>query len=791
MSPRTLAVASLSSLLLPLVLLPLLLPSPSRAQPASWLSDIASMDKLWTPADSAVSGELLPIVGNGLVATQVADDTLYVAGLFNGKTTGNGFGPCHRAAIPADVGALAGVPAPGAPADAALDVRRATYFRRSFLDPSGACSAASNASCATTAQSSRVWVEQRFYAHRAMPSVFVMEVELLAEDGRVEARGDPGAEPVAYLKLSPTPAYNASDVNLTLASAAPAAVPVRTGWTQIPETPATPLQGLAIVSSNTTCADTASGLWPFAALGSVRTFLTVVRTTIETAGAEPELVAAAQADFAAASAMAANGTALLDAHVAEWASSVWTAGFEVDGRPDVARAINSSLYSLFSSARADRPFGLSPGGLTAGYYGHTMWDQESWMFPAINFFSPALAESLLQYRVDRIAAAEARAAGYRPPYAGTMFPWQSALSGFETTPSFASYGPDREVHVNGDIALAAVAYFRGTGDAAWLAAKGYPLLAGVAAFWVSKIALSGNPPPALLPNASDLLHIRDVVGPDEYHDHVDDSAYTNAVATLSLRYAAQAAALLRRDPEAAAQWADYASRIFLPFNASGHPGIPAGGLHPEFDRYALGVTVKQADTILLAFPLAFEHATMTAAAIANDLAYYCNHTDTKNGPAMTWAMFHVGYVGLGADFADAASLMLNQSFALNAWPPFATWMESPGGRGTPNFLTGAGGFLQGVLSGYPGLRLTDSALALLAPQLPPGAERVTLRGLAYLGARFDVTLSAAALTVALRAGGAARGFALVDAAGAQHALAPGVPLTLAPQGVRIVAAAVA
>lgn len=239
------------------------------------------------------------------------------------------------------------------------------------------------------------------------------------------------------------------------------------------------------------------------------------------------------------------------------------------------------------------------------------------MFPAINFLRPDLAEALLQYRINRIAAAEVRARGYRPPYNGCMFPWQSALSGYEATPTFASYGPDRELHVNGDVAVAAFAYFRATRDMAWLASSGWQLLSGIASFWVSKLQLT-NPPPALLPNATDLLHILDVVGPDEFHDHVDDSAYTNAVATLSLRYAAQAAALLGKDPaQGASQWADYASRIALPFNASG-PGIPEGGLHPEFAAYQLGVTVKQADTVLLAFPLAFEHPTMTPAAIANE-----------------------------------------------------------------------------------------------------------------------------------------------------------------------------
>jgi len=134
--------------------------------------------------------------------------------------------------------------------------------------------------------------------------------------------------------------------------------------------------------------------------------------------------------------------------------------------------------------------------------------------------------------------------------------------------------------------------------------------------------------------------------------------------------------------------------------------------------------------------------------------------------------------------------MFNQSFQLNCWPPFSTWMESPGGRGTPNFLTGAGGFLQGVLAGYPGLRLTDGALALLDPSLPPGAGGVRLRGVAYLGARLDIDIAPASLSVALRAG-APHALAVIDTAGGTHTLAPGgAPIILAlPQAnVRIVSA---
>ena len=59
--------------------------------------------------------------------------------------------------------------------------------------------------------------------------------------------------------------------------------------------------------------------------------------------------------------------------MAEWADTIWPAGFETD-RADLALAVNTSLYAILSSVRNDRPFGLSPGGLTAGYNGHSFWD---------------------------------------------------------------------------------------------------------------------------------------------------------------------------------------------------------------------------------------------------------------------------------------------------------------------------------------------------------------------------------------------------------------------------------
>jgi len=266
-----------------------------------------------------------------------------------------------------------------------------------------------------------------------------------------------------------------------------------------------------------------------------------------------------------------------------------------------------------------------------------------------------------------------------------MFPWESALTGSETCPTWAATGL-REIHISGDIAFAVWQFWRANQDNSngWLNQTGFPLLSGIAQFWMSKLAIDN---PSSSPGSP--LNLLNVIPPDEYADHVNNSAYTNSVAIYSLQYAAAAAAFLGEPPSSYAPWIDAASRIVIPFDS-------VNQYHPEYDGYKNGTVIKQADVILLGFPL--EVSSSTPQVRANDLLYYSKVTD-NGGPAMTWAMFAVSYLELGPSFIDLARSNFNRSFA-NAQSPFLVWTETPSG-GTPNFLTGAGGFLQtGMFSNW-------------------------------------------------------------------------------------------
>jgi hypothetical protein len=329
-------------------------PPPPPPPPTDWAAKVLARDMLYTASDAHVDPNNMPMIGSGFVATQIMSDSIWVAGLFNGYLTRD---PSHRARLPA----TAAVAAPGTPGPAALDMREATYYRRSFLDPSppGACTDASAVSCSNAP--ARITIEQRWYAHRSRPAVMVLEVQVLADANA--PRGVNASAPFAMLLLRNNPGDASADLSLAPTSGAPPGSTMLCGMTRVGETNTSGTQSLCVLTSTlpaTPLRVDASA--PYA----TATFLTVVRTSIETA--VPQLTAAAAADYNAATAAAVNGS-LHAEHVAEWAATIWPSGFETD-RADLALAVNSSLYAILSSVRNDRPFGLSPGGLTAGYHGH-------------------------------------------------------------------------------------------------------------------------------------------------------------------------------------------------------------------------------------------------------------------------------------------------------------------------------------------------------------------------------------------------------------------------------------
>jgi len=300
-------------------------------------------------------------------------------------------------------------------------------------------------------------------------------------------------------------------------------------------------------------------------------------------------------------------------------------------------------------------------------------------------------------------------------YQGAMYPWEADELGRETTPYFAIQNARQEIHVNGDVALAQWQYFLATGDSAWLAREGYPVIEQTADFWASRTTYDSS---------SRRYHIRNVVSVSEGLIGVSDDAYTNAVARLNLEIAAKAGRLLGKPPNP--RWTEIASKLHLPYDS-------ASGFFRTYEG-APDSTLGDV-TPLLSYPLGVP---MSEQAKRSQLEQAVRQLLTRGPGAM------MGSTLLAVDAAELGDRAMLDSLLPHSYTgwlqgPFFMLSETPEKKDAVNFITGAGGFLQQVIYGYTGLRWGENGLApAFDPILPSRIRRVTLRNVYSRGKRYDV-----------------------------------------------------
>jgi len=399
---------------------------------------------------------------------------------------------------------------------------------------------------------------------------------------------------------------------------------------------------------------------------------------------------------------------LVAQHERDW-ENLWDSDIIVEGDEEAQRDVHAMLYHLYAFTREGGAIALSPMGLSGnGYNGHVFWDDETWMFPVLLALHPEMAESLLEYRYERLGAARqnAIANGYR----GAMFPWESSTSGDEDTPLCCLTGI-MEHHVTADVGVAAWNYYRVTQDREWLRTRGYPLLEATADFWTSRVSQNE-------PGHYDIEH---VAAADEYALDVNNDAFTNAAARENLAAAIAAARVLGLSPHP--EWEEVRKGIrILKF---------PDGVTREHATYH-GQMIKQADVNLLAYPL---NEITNPEAIRHDLEYYSSRVDQVNGPAMTKSVLAILYERLG--MPEDAYRLFKSSYAPNERPPFGVIAETPSSN-NPYFATGVGGSLQTMLYGFGGLELTDQGFVQEHSKLPVAWKSMTLTGIGVRHERFVV-----------------------------------------------------
>jgi len=268
--------------------------------------------------------------------------------------------------------------------------------------------------------------------------------------------------------------------------------------------------------------------------------------------------------------------ALLAEHREAWAHRWNDAAVVIEGDPEAELAARFAVFHLLSAAAEIGEAAVGARGLTGdAYAGHVFWDADVFVLPALAAIQPAAARAMLEYRIRRLPAA--RAAAKSLGLAGARFPWESAGDGSDVTPRQVqgahgevieiTTGPHEE-HIVADIAWAAARYEAWTGDEAFLLGTGRGLVVDTARYWASRIRS----------DAEGRGHLYQVEGPDEYHEVVNDNAYTNVMARWNLRQGAML--LARSDPssEEARTWLALAMGLVDGWN-------PERAIYEQFDGY--------------------------------------------------------------------------------------------------------------------------------------------------------------------------------------------------------------
>lgn len=449
---------------------------------------------------------------------------------------------------------------------------------------------------------------------------------------------------------------------------------------------------------------------------------------------------AAPLDRALATAAASGFDEALHASTRAWGQLWERSDCRIVGDDRATLAMRFSVYHLLIAANPDDPtVNIGAKSLSGeGYRGHVFWDTEIMMLPFYLFTQPRTARALLGYRFHTLPGARRVAAD--GGNIGARYPWESADTGLEECPIATPdgqnrfYTRDEELHVTADVAFAIGRYREVTGDTEQLLHEGAEILFDTARFWLDRCRDDGE-----------RLVLEQVMGPDEFHSHVDNNAFTNRMVRWHLDHAVDVYDEFERDhPERLAAlsaklgvtradrdaWADGARRIVSPndpdcglieqfdgyfdrkpvpvteWDSNDMPRYPAGYNHFNCEDTQL---LKQPDVVQLMFQLPDEYSLATR---RENFEYYEQRTLHKSSLSPSI------HAIVGLQVGDPS--MAERYFGRSA---FVDLDDNQGNTEDGMHIASAGGTWQIAVLGFGGFLAGADGLHF-RPELPAGWDRL-------------------------------------------------------------------
>ncbi|ALC91693.1 trehalase [Bacillus sp. FJAT-18017] len=441
---------------------------------------------------------------------------------------------------------------------------------------------------------------------------------------------------------------------------------------------------------------------------------------------------------------------LFKTHRESWENKIWnTYNFDIHSdNPFDLLSLRFSLYHLtiMTPAHNDQ-MGIGAKALSGeGYKGHSFWDTEIFILPFFIYSNPEVAKSLLTYRYHGLAGARQKAKDNG--YEGAMYPWEAAWpTDGEVTPIWGDVdvvtGEQMKIlsgfieqHITSDIAFAVYQYYNVTGDQEFMRQYGYEMILDTARFWATRVEWN---------EGTGHYHINNVIGPDEYKEHVDDNAFTNYMAFFNMKLAIKYyEKLWVEDPklleeldkklgihESYQLWQSRAEKLYLPAPREEDLVIPQDNTYLQLKEIDLGKyknqtkirsiyrdynadqineiqVSKQADVLILLYLLeqTFEHTRFSKEVKRANFHYY--EPRTLHDSSLSLATHAILANDIGeSDLAYSLFQKLNE---IDLGPMMNTSDDGV-------HAASIGGIWKTIVFGFAGIRLVDGKLTI-NPRLP-------------------------------------------------------------------------